>query len=1356
MKKLLDKLHTIFFNWIFIIIFFLIKISYQIDSFKYPLSLILLDNSIVFVQNNGIHFYNNDCTEELTGSVSFTITNSDDLNKVLMAQFPNPDRYILILANSLLYIFKDDRTNIGYIDMSGITSYPSFNLIPYKVQGNNIYIIISFLNNSQNINIRIYNYSIISPQTEPDIINTYEITTYQENGNINYNLVGLSCLFLSYNSNDLLTCFTIEAYPHVLYTITLDPENSFTEMTNFRDYKINDNMRQNLPFLYAKANQNKDNAIIYVVNNYYPFWASFNYTNKFSSIVPEDLGNHTHLAPEPYKHQIFFFSQTNEFVVISSFWSGEGEDNKQACNRFIMVFHDNCRMSYKGILYFPQEKTCEYHNSYTIIYNNNNYYYYVMSDAGNSTCQFNSENGLEIFERYDPVSPKISTTFIEPPTTIITTILTTILTTYIKNPTTIITTYITDSPTTILTTELENPTTIITTELKIPTTIITTIITTEVETPTTILTTIITTELKIPTTIIKVIETEVVENFSGEKKCKSSTPESAKYNLCIECNSEQNYFPATFSDNTFLHGFAECYNSNSKPTNFYFDNINNQFKPCYETCLTCKEGGNKDNNNCLTCEVNYRKKPDSPGTTNCVTDCYYFYYYTIYGQYKCTNSSICPDEANLYIEELRKCTNNCVNEEKYKFQYGGKCMENCPKDTKANEKNICIDSNSNSCSKSDSEIDLQEFLTSGGVDLNAKNYAKEFSYTTRHISHYYNNIYSIILYKDKNCIEELAVNMPKVDFGDCYTKVQEKMQPPTNDKIVVAIVERLIGQKKSNSYSFYHPETGEKLDAETICKDEEIIVKESVLSQLNNSDVNLTSILYLTQQSIDIFNLSDSFYTDICYHFDSPNGKDVPLQDRIKTYYPNITLCDQGCTSKGVNLTSMESICECKFNDIMSNELIEGNALIESTLGEITDMVSSSNLLVLKCYKNALDKENILKNSGGFIILTIFLFELVFTLVFIIYDMARIRKYLYNLTEYFMIYNNNLNKNNSNTLLTDKKKVKAPPKKKGNKSTKIVNNIINTTKKNRKLYSAKNIYNDDNISKSLSNVKSEEMALARRKTSVHSKKTKLPLKSKNLNINNKNESNSLTNLAKAKNTLGGLDMEEYLKPDLDDMEYDDAIKLDKREFCEFFGEKIKESQIIMNTFYFKENLRPMSIKIILLLLNIDLYFIVNGLFFSEEYLSELFNSEEEETFFSFVPRSFSRFFYCTMVGLVVGIIIDCIFIEEKKVKRIFLREKEDPMQLRYEISLTVKSIKTRYTVFIFLCIFISIISWYYISCFNNTYPGVRSEWIKSSIIIFIIMQILSILSVLLQAILRSLSFHYKSEKLFKMKQFLSS
>lgn len=43
----------------------------------------------------------------------------------------------------------------------------------------------------------------------------------------------------------------------------------------------------------------------------------------------------------------------------------------------------------------------------------------------------------------------------------------------------------------------------------------------------------------------------------------------------------------------------------------------------------------------------------------------------------------------------------------------------------------------------------------------------------------------------------------------------------------------------------------------------------------------MTTLLSLTNQSIDIFNMSSDFYNDICFHFESPTGKDVPLKDRI-------------------------------------------------------------------------------------------------------------------------------------------------------------------------------------------------------------------------------------------------------------------------------------------------------------------------------------------------------------------------------------------------------------------------------------------------------------------------------------------
>ena len=841
-------------------------------------------------------------------------------------------------------------------------------------------------------------------------------------------------------------------------------------------------------------------------------------------------------------------------------------------------------------------------------------------------------------------------------------------------------------------------------------------------------------------------EIEKIENSEIYiiEKCKDLNFQSYSYNLCLSCNENKGYHQAIFPNDSFLHGYIECYNSDTKPVNFYFDNSDSKYKACYETCETCNIGGNGNEHNCLTCDFNHRKRIDKNGIINCITNCSYFYYYNQFGQYRCTNNSYCPEEVNLFIKDLKKCTNNCNKEGNYIFQYGGQCLERCPQDTSPNSKNICLMNNVDSCLKSEAEIDIQEFLKNGGIDVKAKNYAKEFNYTKKHVSYFHNSIYSIFFYKDSGCINELSLNVPEVDFGDCYTKIKNKLEPPTTDNIIIALIDKSNGQKKSTtSYLFYHPETGTKIDVDSICKDEEVIVKASVLSELNNSDVDLNSALFLAKQNINIFNISDEFYTDICFHFESPNGKDVPLADRIKTYFPNITLCDSQCTCKGVNLTTMESICECKFNDLMNSQLIEENALFSNAIEEIVDLLGSSNLLVLKCYKDVFKKEYIIKGDGGFIILAITILEITFALIFIFRDMAIIRRYLYNLTEYFLIFDKAYELNNTN-IIRGYNKISNPRKRKVKSENKIKD--INDNKNKRKINPRQdNIYGDS--SKYSYNLKSESKAI-NTKTSTLKSQPKFK-------DDTKKNSHDLKTLLKVKSLCGNINMEDYLKPDLDDLEFDDAIKYDQRSLDDFLSERLKEKQIIMNTFYYKENLRPMSIKIVLFLINIDLYFIINGLFFSEEYLSQLFNSNEEDSFFSYFPRSISRYFYAVIVGYIIGIIIDCIFIEERKVKRIYLREKDDYIQLKYEISVIIQSIKKRYNVFIFLCLFISVISWYYVSCFNNVYPRVKIEWIKSSITLILIMQILSIILVLFEGLLRFLSFKYKSEKLYKIKQIIS-
>jgi hypothetical protein len=110
--------------------------------------------------------------------------------------------------------------------------------------------------------------------------------------------------------------------------------------------------------------------------------------------------------------------------------------------------------------------------------------------------------------------------------------------------------------------------------------------------------------------------------------------------------------------------------------------------------------------------------------------------------------------------------------------------------------------------------------------------------------------------------------------------------------------------------------------------------------------------------------------------------------------------------------------------------------LLSNTIGEVIDILASSNLNVLKCYKNAFDKKLVSKGIGAFIILGIAFVEIILALIFILYDMNMIRKYLFNLAHYYIFLFSNKNKDNKkkiNNLIKNNRfitgNIKAPPKK---------------------------------------------------------------------------------------------------------------------------------------------------------------------------------------------------------------------------------------------------------------------------------------------------------------------------------------
>jgi hypothetical protein len=120
----------------------------------------------------------------------------------------------------------------------------------------------------------------------------------------------------------------------------------------------------------------------------------------------------------------------------------------------------------------------------------------------------------------------------------------------------------------------------------------------------------------------------------------------------------------------------------------------------------------------------------------------------------------------------------------------------------------------------------------------------------------------------------------------------------------------------------------------------------------------------------------------------------MALKDRIKETYVDADLCDDGCVNTGIDISNNEATCNCKFKEVTNNELIHENAALEYLVGELFDFISSSNIMVLKCYKYLF--KHLGMSKGGMIILLLFILNIIFTLLFFFYELTKMKRFFFN------------------------------------------------------------------------------------------------------------------------------------------------------------------------------------------------------------------------------------------------------------------------------------------------------------------------------------------------------------------------
>ena len=123
--------------------------------------------------------------------------------------------------------------------------------------------------------------------------------------------------------------------------------------------------------------------------------------------------------------------------------------------------------------------------------------------------------------------------------------------------------------------------------------------------------------------------------------------------------------------------------------------------------------------------------------------------------------------------------------------------------------------------------------------------------------------------------------------------------------------------------------------------------------------------LYFQNMGVDIFNIEDEFFNDICYPYSDNSSSDMILTDSVKDIFQNVSLCDEGSKYDSINLETNSSTCMCKLKEEINTKPEKANFQTY-----IMSAYLESNFGVIKCYNLVFSLKDNLKNIDfGFLVL---------------------------------------------------------------------------------------------------------------------------------------------------------------------------------------------------------------------------------------------------------------------------------------------------------------------------------------------------------------------------------------------------
>ena len=637
-------------------------------------------------------------------------------------------------------------------------------------------------------------------------------------------------------------------------------------------------------------------------------------------------------------------------------------------------------------------------------------------------------------------------------------------------------------------------------------------------------------------------------------------------------------------------------------------------------------------------------------------------------------------------------------------------------------------------------------------------------------------------YSVEENIDDLIKQFPNLTFvylGDCGEKLKKAYGLSSNEKLLV-LIEDKPNQDNSNSINIFnfdvYLENGTQLKDLSACND----VKVTVSSNIKDTEsVKLEKASEFKDLGYDIYNKSDAFYTDNCAAA-SDNGNDITLSDRKKNFYPNVTICNDGCEYNSVDYENQRFLCDCSVdeNNLENNE--EQNVEEESYIDYFLSLI---NYKIIVCYKLFFQFSSFYYNAGFYISFSTLFIFLILMIVFWIKGIQKIRIIFYENIPNFSklkeelkkIKENNDNASNAfeNQYFRRNLWKKTTQKPMGSSSDNLINkaNIrrlsikrSRVSKKKSKTFQNKNKnppIRKKQRKKSTNGIKITDKSS--RKLEIYEQKSKTIMHKVPKKIRYKRKKRTRKLIFQSNDTQYQTELnidfnfdhliakndKEIGRKELNEIPFKQALRLDNRTTFQIFISVLENKIGILNLFFYKKKYSHFSLDLSIYLFELLVDLTMNCFLYTDDVVSEKYNNNGEISMFTSFSLSIISNIISSLFVFFIAKLVNYVEILE-----IILKNVKSQQLYFYNIIRYLSYIKLRLGSYFFCELLLTLMMTYYLFIFCSVYHQSQMNITVNYIIGACISLATSVGITIFITIFRNISFKYRSVYFFNVSRYL--